>query len=98
MALYEETKKIQQELNDKFGSDDPIKTLKIALAHIEEIKDYYIRLDKMESEAKKEQAPQNEDDPYDMNKPVNKNVLEQGMLSEKAKSKKQQKLIGSNFN
>jgi len=27
MALYEETKKIQQELNDKFGSDDPIKTL-----------------------------------------------------------------------
>jgi hypothetical protein len=32
-------------------NDDPIVTGKIALAHLKEIKDYYTRLDKMESEA-----------------------------------------------
>ncbi len=31
--------------------DDPIITGKIAWAHLKEIKDYYTRLDKMESEA-----------------------------------------------
>ena len=34
--------------------DDPILTGKIALAHLNEIADYYTRLDKMEQEAKKE--------------------------------------------
>jgi hypothetical protein len=32
--------------------DDPIQTLKIAIAHLDEISDYYTRLNKMESEAK----------------------------------------------
>lgn len=32
--------------------DDPIKTAKIALAHLREIPDYYTRLDAMEAEAK----------------------------------------------
>jgi hypothetical protein len=32
-------------------NDDEILTGKIALAHLKEIKDYYTRLDKMESEA-----------------------------------------------
>jgi hypothetical protein len=31
--------------------DDPIKTGKIALAHLSEFPDYYIRLDKLEKEA-----------------------------------------------
>ncbi len=33
-------------------NDDPIMTGKIALAHLKEIDDYYMRLDKMEREAK----------------------------------------------
>lgn len=33
--------------------DDPILTGKIALAHLNEFPDYYTRLEKMESEAKK---------------------------------------------
>jgi hypothetical protein len=32
-------------------NDDPLMTGKIALAHLNEIKDYYTRLDKMEREA-----------------------------------------------
>ena len=32
--------------------DDPISTAKIALAHLNEIPDYYTRLNKMETEAK----------------------------------------------
>jgi hypothetical protein len=32
-------------------NDDPLMTGKIALAHLNEIKDYYTRLDKMEKEA-----------------------------------------------
>jgi hypothetical protein len=32
-------------------NDDPIMTGKIALAHLNEIKDYYTRLDRMEKEA-----------------------------------------------
>jgi hypothetical protein len=32
-------------------NDDPLITGKIALAHLNEIKDYYTRLDKMEKEA-----------------------------------------------
>jgi len=35
-------------------NDDEILTGKIALAHLKEIKDYYTRLDKMESEAEEE--------------------------------------------
>ena len=33
-------------------SDDPLKTAKIALAHLTEFPDYYTRLEKMEAEAK----------------------------------------------
>jgi hypothetical protein len=36
--------------------DDPILTGKIALAHLNEFADYYIRLEKMERKAKKEHA------------------------------------------
>lgn len=36
--------------------DDPILTGKIALAHLNEIADYYTRLAKMEQEAKKEKS------------------------------------------
>ena len=36
--------------------DDPILTGKIALAHLNEIADYYTRLAKMEQEAKKEKG------------------------------------------
>ena len=34
-------------------NDDPIMTGKIALAHLDEFQDYYIRLTKMEEEAEK---------------------------------------------
>ena len=34
-------------------SDDPLKTAKIALAHLTEFPDYYTRLAKMEAEAKR---------------------------------------------
>lgn len=34
-------------------NDDPIKTGKIALAHLKEFPDYYTRLDKLETEADK---------------------------------------------
>ena len=37
--------------------DDPVLTGKIALAHLNEFADYYTRLEKMESEAKKEHSP-----------------------------------------
>ena len=36
--------------------DDPILTGKIALAHLNEFADYYIRLEKMERKAKEEHA------------------------------------------
>lgn len=38
-------------------NDDPIMTGKIALAHLNEFADYYIRLDKMEAEAEAGKAP-----------------------------------------
>jgi len=38
-------------------NDDPIMTGKIALAHLNEFADYYIRLDKMEEEAEAGKAP-----------------------------------------
>jgi len=34
--------------------DDPVRTGKIALAHLNEFPDYYIRLERMEEEAKRE--------------------------------------------
>jgi hypothetical protein len=37
--------------NTNVTNDDPLMTGKIALAHLNEIKDYYTRLDKMEREA-----------------------------------------------
>jgi hypothetical protein len=36
--------------------DDPVVTGKIALAHLNEFPDYYTRLERMEEEAKREQA------------------------------------------
>ena len=36
--------------------DDPILTGKIVLAHLKEFADYYARLDRMEEEAKRDQA------------------------------------------
>ena len=39
--------------------DDPIVTGKIALAHMKEFPDYYERLERMEAEAKSDQARQN---------------------------------------
>ena len=36
--------------------DDPILTGKIALAHMKEFPDYYVRLERMEGEAEREQA------------------------------------------
>lgn len=38
-------------------NDDPIMTGKIALAHLNEFADYYVRLDKMEEEAEAGKAP-----------------------------------------
>jgi Protein of unknown function (DUF5661) len=35
--------------------DDPVMTGKIALAHLNEFADYYVRLERMEEEAKREQ-------------------------------------------
>jgi hypothetical protein len=37
------------------SGDDPVVTGKIALAHLNEFPDYYIRLERMEQEAKREQ-------------------------------------------
>ena len=37
------------------SGDDPVVTGKIALAHLDEFSDYYIRLERMEQEAKREQ-------------------------------------------
>lgn len=38
------------DLNTNVTNDDPLMTGKIALAHLNEIRDYYTRLDKMEEE------------------------------------------------
>ena len=39
------------DLHTNVTNDDPLITGKIALAHLNELPDYYIRLDKMEKEA-----------------------------------------------
>ncbi len=41
------------------SDNDPLITMKIALAHLNEFPDYYIRLDKMEEEAEKYWAKYN---------------------------------------
>ncbi len=41
----------RRDLETNVTGDDPIKTGKIALAHLREIPDYYARLAKMEAEA-----------------------------------------------
>lgn len=41
------------------SDDDPLITLKIALAHLNEFPDYYTRLDKMEDEAEEYWAQKN---------------------------------------
>lgn len=40
--------------NTNVTNDDPLMTGKIALAHLNELPDYYTRLDKMEEEGEKE--------------------------------------------
>ena len=40
--------------NTNVTNDDPLLTGKIALAHLNELPDYYTRLDKMEKEGEKE--------------------------------------------
>lgn len=40
-----------RDLETNVTNDDPITTGKIALAHLKEFGDYYVRLDKMEKEA-----------------------------------------------
>jgi hypothetical protein len=37
-------------------NDDPIVTGKIALAHLKEFSDYYVRLERMEEEAKRDET------------------------------------------
>ena len=37
-------------------NDDPVVTGKIALAHLNEVPDYYTRLERMEEQAKREQG------------------------------------------
>lgn len=39
------------------SDDDPLVTGKIALAHLNEVPDYYTRLERMEAAAKREQKP-----------------------------------------
>jgi len=42
-----------EDTNTDVTSDDPSVTMKIALAHLNEFPDYYVRLEKMEEEAHK---------------------------------------------
>ena len=43
-----------EDSNTNVTNDDPLMTGKIALAHLNELPDYYDRLDKMEKEGEKE--------------------------------------------
>jgi len=45
--------------NWNITDDDPEKTMKIALAHLDELPDYYSRLKKMEEEGKKKLSESN---------------------------------------
>ena len=49
---FEEGMKVETEHKD-VTHGDPVKTAKIALAHIKEVPDYYSRLSKMEKTGKK---------------------------------------------
>jgi hypothetical protein len=42
------------DLRTNVTDDDPVVTAKIALAHLNEFPDYYLRLERMEEEAKRE--------------------------------------------
>lgn len=55
MGLDVELEHGRRELSTNVTNDDEITTGKIALAHLNEFPDYYTRLQKMESQAKKEQ-------------------------------------------
>ena len=79
------------ELGDdtNISDDDPITTLKIVLAHLKEIPDYYIRLAKMEKEGKKERGEvSNEEEPEEND--------EEGTL--KTESTRMRELIGETEN
>jgi len=52
-GLHSELEHGSQDPATNVTNDDPIITGKIALAHLNEFPDYYVRLKKMEAEAKK---------------------------------------------
>ena len=56
MGLGVELEHGSRELSTNVTNDDEITTGKIALAHLNEFPDYYTRLQKMESQAKKDQS------------------------------------------
>ena len=56
MGLDVELEHGSRELSTNVTNDDEITTGKIALAHLNEFPDYYTRLQKMESQAKKDQS------------------------------------------
>jgi hypothetical protein len=56
MGLDVELEHGSRELSTNVTDDDEITTGKIALAHLNEFPDYYTRLQKMESQAKKDQS------------------------------------------
>ena len=55
MGLDVELEHGSHDLSTNVTNDNEISTGKIALAHLNEFPDYYTRLQKMESQAKKEQ-------------------------------------------
>lgn len=56
MGLHVELEHGTHDPNTDVTQDDPIVTGKIALAHLNEFPDYYIRLEKMEEEAEAEHS------------------------------------------
>ena len=56
MGLDVELEHGSRELSTNVTNDDEITTGKIALAHLNEFPNYYTRLQKMESQAKKDQS------------------------------------------
>jgi Protein of unknown function (DUF5661) len=60
---------LEHGLHDMFtnvSDDDPHITAKIALAHLNEFPDYYTRLERMEEEAKRDQARRTGNSPSDV--------------------------------
>jgi hypothetical protein len=55
-----------QDMFTNVSDDDPQITAKIALAHLNEFPDYYTRLERMEEEAKRDQARRTGNSPSDV--------------------------------